>query len=133
MIDSNGHLGTVASSQRFKQDVQDMGDASSGLMKLRPVVFRYKPQYDNGSGTLQYGLIAEEVAKVYPGLVQFSGKGEPTTVYYHLLTSMLLNEVQKEHRQIESQQEQIDRLTERLSQLERHADTRLAVALPSNH
>jgi hypothetical protein len=131
MIDSNGHLGTVASSQRFKQDIHDMGDASSGLMQLRPVTFRYKPQYDNGTGTLQYGLIAEEVAKVYPGLVQFSDNGEPMTVYYNLLTSMLLNEVQKEHRQIESQQQQIERLTERLSQIERHADARVAVALPA--
>lgn len=133
MIDSTGHLGTVASSLRFKQDVHDMGDASSGLMQLRPVTFRYKPQYDNGTAALQYGLIAEEVAKVYPGLVQFSDNGEPMTVYYNLLTSMLLNEVQKEHRQIETQQQQIDRLTERLSQLERHADTRVAVELPSQH
>jgi hypothetical protein len=130
VVDQSGHLGTIASSRRFKQDIQDMGDASDGLMQLRPVTFRYKPQYDGGAGTLQYGLIAEEVAKVYPGLVQFSDKGQPMTVYYHLLTSMLLNEVQKEHRQIQSQQEQIDRLTQRLSQLERQSDARVAVALP---
>jgi len=130
VVDQNGRLGTIASSRRFKQDIEDMGDASSRLMQLRPVTFRYKPQYDGGSGALQYGLIAEEVAKVYPGLVQYSAKGEPTTVYYNLLTSMLLNEVQKEHRQIESQQQQIDQLTQRLSQLERQSDARVAVALP---
>lgn len=133
VVDQSGHLGMIASSRRFKQDIEDMGDSSSRLMQLRPVTFRYKPQYDGGAGTLQYGLIAEEVANVYPGLVQYSDKGEPMTVYYHLLTSMLLNELQKEHRQIETQQQQIDQLSERLTQLERQSDARVAVSLPAQH
>jgi hypothetical protein len=47
----------------------DMGDASSGLLRLRPVAFRYKKAYADGSKPLDYGLIAEEVAEVYPDLV----------------------------------------------------------------
>jgi hypothetical protein len=56
---------------------------------------------------LQYGLIAEEVAKVYPDLVQYDKAGKPFTVYYHLLTPMLLNELQKEYRQNQAQKEEM--------------------------
>jgi hypothetical protein len=80
-----------------------MGDASI-LMKLRPVTFTYKPEYTHGPRTLQYGLVAEEVAEIYPDLVLYDPKtGEPQTVSYHLVNAMVLNEVQKEHRQIVEQ------------------------------
>jgi hypothetical protein len=62
-----------------------MGDASTDLMKLRPVTFRYKQAQEDGSHPLQYGLVAEEVAAVNPGLVQFDKDGNPQTVLYHVL------------------------------------------------
>ena len=98
-IDSNGQLGTVTSSRRFKKDIHDMGSVTDRLMQLRPVTFRYKEAAENGAHPVQYGLIAEEVAKVYPELVQYDKAGKPFTIYYHLLTPMLLNELQKAHRQ----------------------------------
>ena len=52
----------LLSSARYKRDIHNMGGASAGLMKLRPVSFRYK---DDPSETLQYGLMAEEVERVY--------------------------------------------------------------------
>lgn len=110
LIDSNGQLGTISSSRRFKQDIQDMGGASSKLMQLRPVTFRYKSELDP-SGTVQYGLIAEEVAQVLPELVARDKNGNIETVKYQLLDPMLLNEVQKQAQQIEA-------LTARLAQLE---------------
>lgn len=70
-INSNGQLGTVTSSRRFKKQIKDMGAASDKLMQLRPVTFRYKQAAENVSHPLQYGLIAEEVAKVCPNLVQY--------------------------------------------------------------
>ena len=54
-----------------------MGDSSSRLFQLRPVTFFYKPQYDDGSHLLQYGLIAEEVAKIYPEMVVYDKDGQP--------------------------------------------------------
>jgi len=88
-----------------------MGEASSNLMQLRPVSFYYKPEYSDGPRTLQYGLIAEEVAEFYPELVQYDPKtGEPETVYYHLVNAMLLNEVQKQHRKIQSLEERLAKL-----------------------
>ena len=100
-VDSSGHLGVQTSSARFKEQIRDMGDSTSALMKLRPVTFLYKPEYDKGPRTLQYGLIAEEVAQVYPDLVAYEPDGRPYTVKYQYLATMLLNELQKEHRQVE--------------------------------
>src|SRR6185295_15182779 len=91
----------------FKEDIQDIGDSSSALMKLRRVRFHYKQDVDP-SGIEQYGLVAEEVAKVYPDLVVFDEKGEPQTVRYHFVNALLLNEVQRQARRAEAQQREIE-------------------------
>jgi hypothetical protein len=118
MIDSNGQLGTVSSSRRFKEDIHDMDTASDGLMRLRPVTFRYQKPFADGSKPIQYGLVAEEVAEVYPDLVARSADGQIETVKYQVLDSMLLNELQKEHQQVQQQAETIQRLESRLAALE---------------
>lgn len=102
-INSDGQIGILTSSLRFKEQVRDMGDSSSALMKLRPVTFFYKPAYSNGDRSLQYGLIAEEVAKVYPELVAYDNQGQPYTIRYQYIATMLLNEVQKQYRRAEQQ------------------------------
>ncbi len=107
VVDSNGQLGTINSSRRYKEDIQDMGEASSGLMRLRPVTFRYKQPYEDGSKPVDYGLIAEEVAEVYPDLAVKGPDGQVQTVQYQKLTPMLLNEVQKQAEKIRQQAEQI--------------------------
>jgi hypothetical protein len=96
LIDSNGQLGTVSSSRRFKEDIQDMGEATDALMQLRPVTFRYKQPFADGSKPIQFGLIAEEVAEIYPDLVAHSADGQVESVKYQVLDSMLLNELQKQ-------------------------------------
>jgi len=127
-INANGQLGADTSSLRFKEQVRDMGDSTDALMKLRPVTFLYKSEYSDGERTLQYGLIAEEVAKVYPELVAYDKDGQPYAVRYQYLSTMLLNEVQKQYRRaeaqvevIQTQQEKIEQLEQRLSRLERLA------------
>jgi hypothetical protein len=99
-----------------------MGDSSGKLFQLRPVTFLYKPEYDDGSHTLQYGLIAEEVAKIYPEMVGFDKDGQPSSVKYQALAPMLLNEVQKQSAQLQSQvqlqQEENRKLEDRLAALE---------------
>ena len=110
-------VGTSSSSRRFKEQIRDMGDSTNGLLKLRPVTYLYKPEYDKGERTLQYGLIAEEVAKVYPELVAYDNDGQPYSVRYQYLTTMLLNEEQKQYRRaaaeddvIKAQQQEIELL-----------------------
>ncbi len=73
-------------------------------------MFRYKQAASDGSHPIQYGLIAEEVAEVSPDLVQYDKGGKPFTVYYNLLTPLLLNEFQKAHRRADAQQTEIDSL-----------------------
>ena len=80
--------------------------------------FRYTEAYANGARPVQPGLIAEEVAEVYPGLVVHNNKGEVETVQYHKLIPMLLNELQKQERKIEEQQKQITDIMERLTRQE---------------
>jgi hypothetical protein len=106
-VTSNGQLGSVLSSGRFKEQITDMADSSSKLLQLRPVNFFYKPEYDDGSHLLQYGLIAEEVAKVYPEMVAYGNDGQVLTVKYQLLAPMLLNEVQKQTARIHSLEDRL--------------------------
>ena len=117
MIDSAGQLGTVSSSRRFKEDIQDMGAASHDLMRLRPVTYRYKQPFADGSKPIQYGLIAEEVAEVYPDLVAHSADGKIETVKYQVLDSMLLNEVQRLERENQSLQERLTKIEAMLASL----------------
>ncbi|HEV2112608.1 MAG TPA: tail fiber domain-containing protein, partial [Terriglobales bacterium] len=120
-VDSFGRLGTITSSRRFKTGIADMGGESDLLMKLRPVAFYYKPELDP-THTRQYGLVAEEVAQIAPGLVVFDKEGKPETVRYHFVNAMLLNQVQKQQRQLEAQQQENERQQQQIlamrSQLE---------------
>ena len=73
-----------------------MAESSQWLLKLRPVKFRYKKADASGEKPIQYGLIAEEVAEVYPELVvRDATTGRIDGVRYDELAPMLLNEVQK--------------------------------------
>lgn len=118
LVDNNGQLGTLSSSQRVKDDIADMGAASGVLMKLRPVTFHYKADRDPNGRTLQYGLVAEEVADVAPGLVAHSADGSIETVYYQFLAPMLLNEYQELRRVIDAQAAQSERRAQELAELE---------------
>jgi hypothetical protein len=102
VIDSAGQLGTISSSLRFKEDVRDMADASQRLLKLRPVTFRYTQAYIDGAKPIQYGLIAEEVADVFPELAVRDAAGHVETVHYETLNVLLVNEVQKQQRRIDA-------------------------------
>jgi hypothetical protein len=95
-IDSDGQLGTISSSARYKQDIHDLGAVSDKVLALRPVSFRYVEPFADGNKPVQYGLIAEEVAEVMPELVVFDQQGKPETVKYHLLSTLLLKELQKQ-------------------------------------
>ena len=103
VVNSSGQLGVVSSSRRYKEDIRSMGAASDRLLALRPVTFRYKKADENGRKPEQYGLIAEEVAKVMPELVVYNDKGQPETVAYQTLAPLLLNELQREHARSERQ------------------------------
>ena len=112
IIDSDGQLGTINSSRRFKKDVKSMDQTSEAILALKPVTFHYKNQdTKKAENTPQFGLIAEDVAEVNPDLVVRDKEGKPYTVRYDAVNAMLLNEFLKEHRKNEAQQKQIEALT----------------------
>ena len=116
-VNSDGKLGTIISSRRFKQDIKPMDKASEAILALQPVTFRYKKDFDP-TGIAQFGLVAEDVAKVNPDLVVRDKEGKPYSVRYDQVNAMLLNEFLKERHQVQDlkaivaeQQSRIDALT----------------------
>ena len=102
IVGSNGQLGTVVSSERFKEAIKPMDKASEAILALKPVTFRYKQELDP-EGISQFGLVAEDVEKVNPALVARDDQGKVYTVRYEAVNAMLLNEFLKEHRKVQEQ------------------------------
>jgi uncharacterized coiled-coil protein SlyX len=100
IVGADGHLGTTTSSARFKEAIKPMDKASETILALKPVSFRYKRELDP-NGIPQFGLVAEEVAKVNPDLVTHDAKGDICTVRYEAVNVMLLNEFLKEHKAVQ--------------------------------
>jgi hypothetical protein len=110
IVGIDGKLGTVVSSERFKDAIKPMDKASEVILALQPVTFRYKKELDP-DGTPQFGLVAEEVEKVNPDLVARDDHGKPYTVRYEAVNAMLLNEFLKEHRTVQELKKEIAALT----------------------
>ena len=116
-VDSDGHLGTLTSSARFKQNIKSMKDASDVLLALRPVTYQYKPGIDPKANP-QFGLVAEEVEKVDPDLVVHDQRHGIYTVRYEAVNAMLLNEFLKQHQKVEDQSTEIESLKEKAAQVD---------------
>ena len=107
LVNATGQLGTAtASSAALKRDIRQLGPSASRVLALRPVSYRYK----TGAAQLQYGLIAEQVARVFPALVQYGPSGKPSGVYYQELPVLLLAQLQRERTRADRQQRQLDQL-----------------------
>jgi hypothetical protein len=114
-VSSTGQLGIRPSSARYKRDIAPLDAHSQGLFQLRPVTFRYT---QDPQGERQYGLIAEEVATVYPELVTRGATGEVEAVRYEALVPLLLHALQHQQRQVAELQAQNAAFAARLAQLE---------------
>jgi Chaperone of endosialidase len=115
VVNGNGQLGTVGSSQRFKDEVKPMDKTSEAILALKPVTFHYKKELDP-KGIPQFGLVAEDVEKVNPDLVARDADGKVYTVRYEAVNAMLLNEFLKQHRTVQEQQKEIDALRAELKE-----------------
>jgi trimeric autotransporter adhesin len=117
-IRSDGALGTLVSSRRYKEEIKPMGKASEALFALKPVTFRYNQETDP-SHKLSFGLIAEDVAEISADLVSRDKEGKPQTVRYEAVNAMLLNEFLKEHRKMQEQGATIAELKKEIASLAR--------------
>jgi uncharacterized coiled-coil protein SlyX len=120
-INSNGQIGTTppASSARYKEAIKPMDKASEAILALKPVTFRYKNDEET---TSQFGLIAEEVAKVNSDLVLRNEAGEIYTVRYDAVNAMLLNEFLKEHRKGQEQERKVAGLEATVAQQQKQIE-----------
>jgi hypothetical protein len=123
VVSDGGQLATVASSERFKKDIALMANASEAILALRPVTFHYK---SDTRSTAQFGLIAEEVAKVNPALVLPDKEGKPYSVRYEAVNAMLLNEFLKEHRKVEQLEAAVAKLTGMVEKVSAQVELRKA-------
>lgn len=104
VVDANGQLGTATSSVRFKKEIKPMDNASEAIFALKPVSFQYK---SDPKRTREFGLIAEDVAKINPDLVTRDRKGEIYSVRYEAVNAMLLNEFLKQHKAFLEEQHKV--------------------------
>jgi hypothetical protein len=134
VVSSEGRLGTVASSQRFKDDIKPMDKASEAILALKPVTFHYKKELDP-ERIPQFGLVAEDVEKVNPALVVRDKESKVNTVRYEAVNAMLLNEFLKEHRKVEQLEQQVERLTAGLQKMSAQIELskRAPQAVLNNH
>jgi hypothetical protein len=110
VVTATGQLGVAPSSQRFKDEIKPMNEASEAILALKPVTFRYKHDLDP-AGIPQFGLVAEEVEKVNPDLVARDKGGKAYTVRYDAVNAMLLNEFLKEHGTVQELKKELAALT----------------------
>jgi len=98
LVDTNGQLGTISSSRRYKDNIRSI-DASVAekILALNPVEFNYKSK---PATERECGLIAEEVEQLVPELVVHNQDGEVETVRYHMLPVMLLHVIKQQEQRI---------------------------------
>ena len=114
---TTGLLGHLTSSQRYKEEIKPMNDASETLYRLKPVTYRYKKEIDS-SRSLDYGLVAEQVAQVDPNLAIRDRNGQIDSVRYSAINAMLLNEFLKEHKAFLEEQKKVRKLEAALATLD---------------
>jgi hypothetical protein len=114
VVSSSGQLGVTVSSERYKTGIASMNSNSEKLQQLRPVTFRLKT---DPKGVLQYGLIAEEVDRVYPELVIRDETGRIDGVRYDELAPMLLKEAQRQRQMMAAQAAEIRSLKQQVAEL----------------
>lgn len=109
-VNAGGQLGVLPSSERFKEEIKPMDNASEAILGVEPVTFHYKKEIDPDAVS-QFGLVAEKLAGVSPDLVVRDDQGKPFTVRYDAVNAMLLNEFLKEHRRVQDLESTLEQLT----------------------
>jgi hypothetical protein len=113
-VTASGQLGVLPSSERYKTAIQSMDEQGSKLGQLRPVTFHLKSDLH---GAQQYGLIAEEVDKVYPDLVIRNEAGQIEGVRYDELAPILLREVQQQQHTLAAQAGELRELKQQFAEI----------------
>lgn len=112
----------VSSSTRYKHDITaELDDENDPLrlLELEPKQFKYNDDYldknDQRYGQNVLGFIAEEVAEVMPGAVDYDSEGRPEMWNVHVVVPALLGIVKHQKNEIDELRARLDRLEARFS------------------
>jgi hypothetical protein len=94
---------TESSSLKLKENVETSEGNLEKVVNLRPVTYN-----KIGFQTTELGLIAEEVAEVYPEFVQYDENGDPIGVNYSRLTAALIGAVKELTNQVQELNKKIN-------------------------
>lgn len=109
----------VVSDMRLKENILEIDNALSKVMKMRGVYFNWKP--DAGDPSVRnMGFLAQEVLKVAPEVVDT--KGSVYSVQYSLLTALLVEAIKDQQSEIESLKGTKSSLEDRLTSLQKQID-----------
>lgn len=110
-INASGVLGTTTSSARFKQDIKSVDKSfSDKIYQMEVVEFSYKDDKDHRK---QFGMTAEQVNDIMPEIVVHEDDDPTKAVYaiqYHLLTPLIIKELQEQKKRIDQLETQIQSL-----------------------
>lgn len=100
-----GDISNCSSSLRYKTNVRSFFGGMDLVKRLRPVTFDWK-----ADGVRDVGFIAEEIDEIEPLLVTHNKDGQIEGVKYAQITTILVNAMKEQQKQIEQQQRMIDSL-----------------------
>jgi hypothetical protein len=109
-------MGTLTSSINYKENINPYTNANI-VDNLNVVTFNYKQEYDQEK-SYQIGLIAEDVEKLDTNLIVYDNNNNINTVKYHFLIPILIKKCQELQTQLNTQNQLINDLTNRITILE---------------
>jgi hypothetical protein len=100
--------GTVQTSDgRLKKDINDIPYGLNSILKLRPVTFKWK----EGNQNVNLGLIAQDVQKVIPEVVDVGDDKDKTLgLNYSELIPVLVSAIKEQQKEIEELKKKVEQL-----------------------
>jgi hypothetical protein len=107
IVDTSGNLSilgtlTEASSIAIKENVETYSPSLENISKMRPVRFNKKK-----STKKEVGLVAEELAEMFPELVETDKDGKPSGVNYSRAVAVLLHGFKELYKEVKELKEKI--------------------------
>lgn len=103
--DGSAIAGTCSSDERLKTNIASLSNVLDKVLSLTPSTYNWRkdefPNMKLGSET-EYGLIAQQVEKVLPELVEQNGQNGYKAIHYERLPIFLLAAIKEQQKQIQS-------------------------------
>lgn len=109
----------LASTGTIKQKVEDLNVGLSEVMRLRPISYELKPEYNPEKLGRMVGFIAEEAQKIDDRLIALDSKGSVRGFRYMQYTAVITKAIQELNSLIAAQSSRMDTLESRIAALEK--------------